>query len=367
MTFFRCRRIIESSLVRGGPMAKVQVTSQLAELIRSIRLQNGIKSVSLAEHIGKSAAYVSKLEKGDIQTLEKECLHKILNFITQGKDSFDDVIEEVYATLKFKYSQKEISQQLWFDNFDTVERLIPIPFELSSDLSSIMNSCNINIPYLCERINSNESIPIDISKNSQYPINEWFIVSDTAPNDRYIIIKMTEIEISDILNGEKTETPYIFLLALTFYLLKISKCGNTIEISEEESLSLMEESTSFLSKYKVYTLAERDKLMTGIISQNDLSNVLSKFDLENQDIVTQILIKYRVWSDRDIKSANRLLENYLKNLTWDIGFVMKLTSYDYFSLDKISYTSKKKLLQEMLELIGRYKSMEDEDMLLEEY
>ena len=46
-------------------MPRAVVTPELTEILRSIRLQNKIQAKLLAEHIGKSPAYISKLESGN--------------------------------------------------------------------------------------------------------------------------------------------------------------------------------------------------------------------------------------------------------------------------------------------------------------
>ena len=51
-------------------MARAIVTPELADTLRSIRLQNKIQAKALATHIGKSPAFVSKLESGNIQTMK---------------------------------------------------------------------------------------------------------------------------------------------------------------------------------------------------------------------------------------------------------------------------------------------------------
>ena len=59
-------------------MPRAIVTPSLAETLRSIRLQNKIQAKQLASHIGKSPAFVSKLENGSIQTIDTEELNSIL-------------------------------------------------------------------------------------------------------------------------------------------------------------------------------------------------------------------------------------------------------------------------------------------------
>ena len=47
-------------------MPRAIVTPELTETLRGIRLQNKIQAKNLAAHIGKSPAFISKLESGNI-------------------------------------------------------------------------------------------------------------------------------------------------------------------------------------------------------------------------------------------------------------------------------------------------------------
>ena len=51
-------------------MPRAIVTVGLGETIRNLRLQNKIQAKQLAAHIGKSPAFVSKLENGNIQSID---------------------------------------------------------------------------------------------------------------------------------------------------------------------------------------------------------------------------------------------------------------------------------------------------------
>ena len=62
-------------------MPRAIVTPELAETLRGIRLQNKIQAKSLAAYIGKSPAFISKLESGNIQTIDTKELYSILQFI----------------------------------------------------------------------------------------------------------------------------------------------------------------------------------------------------------------------------------------------------------------------------------------------
>ena len=94
-------------------MARVIVTQELADTLRSIRIQNKIQAKLLANHINKSPAYISKLENGNIQTIDNNELYDILKLIIGDAGNYDEIAERIYASLKFKYTKKEIEEQVW--------------------------------------------------------------------------------------------------------------------------------------------------------------------------------------------------------------------------------------------------------------
>ncbi len=349
-------------------MAKVQVTSQLAELIKTIRIQNGILSKDLATYLKKSPAYISKLESGEIQSLDRDMLFDVLEYITKGNSSFDEIIEEVFATLKFKYNREEIENQLWFDNFDTVERLIPIPEELVDEFNNQIKELNITRSYLLTRINGNDSIEDRIRNDSSYPKNEWFHIDDeSSSKGRSIIIDLSDQILNDILDKKVTKSVYIFILAICFYLLKIKSYGDIKGIDESSMQNIMIEAVDTLNRYKFYSLSEKDKLIYKAETPEEYDRLLNSFDLQNQEVINEILGGYSFWSERDIKFANYQFNLYLKNMKWDLGFMMKLISLDFNSLSKTNYTNKKSLMDEIISLITKYQELSENDNSVEIY
>lgn len=340
-------------------MAKVQVTIQLAELIKSIRIENNILSKDLAQHINKSPAYISKLEKGEINSLDKKTLIDILDYITAGRSSFDDLIVEVFANLKFKYSEEEIRKQLWFDNFDTVERLIPIPEDLIDEFQNEIKRLNISNSYLLERINANEALTDDVRNCTEYGYNEWFNIPGTNPNNRTVKILMSQDELDGILNKATTKARYIFIYAIAFYLKKIGYCGIETNIDDDLNYKLMEEAVSLLNQHKFYSLQEKNKLISEAQTPEDVENILSSFDRQNKEVINEILGGYKFWSERDIKSANEDFQTYLNNMKWDLGFMMKIISLKFSMLSELNYTNKKALVDEITALIEKYNTLPD--------
>ena len=98
---------------------KFTVTPELATLIRTIRTQRGISSKELAEGIGRSPSYVTKLEKGDVRTIRKEELTSVLSYIAEGEDFFEDKMPQILRTFSSIASPEEMIRQGWLIQYDS--------------------------------------------------------------------------------------------------------------------------------------------------------------------------------------------------------------------------------------------------------
>ena len=179
-------------------MAKFEVTPELANILKSSRVQNNITSKSIADHIGKSQSYVSRLEKADIKKIEEETLTDILEFIFQKSNhDLDAILEKIYSTMSLQLTDEEINRQLWWDNYDTVLRRIPIPSDLVDDIVSRMKTINLSVSDLCQRINANDGISPQVTNVDRYPFNKWqaYIKNHTI-DFCFIKVKISEEKIN---------------------------------------------------------------------------------------------------------------------------------------------------------------------------
>lgn len=342
-------------------MFKVNVTPELADLIKMIRRDNNILSKDLAIHIEKSPAYISKLEKGDIKTIDEEELTNILNFIIQDKDNYDDLVESVIRTLSFKYSADEIDNQVWLYNYDTVNRMIPIPESMIDDLNKKIEENSISLIQLNDRINANEEIPKDINIDG-LPINQW---SYSEQDDEiYIRIRLDFDKLTGIMEKKVDKTNYVTMLSIVYYLNKMIMPDRT---SNNDFNDIRRKSHEYLNSYKFYSLNERNKLLHQVKSKDEQNEILNSFDQNNIDIINDILKKFTIVSDMDIKKTNDQLKAFDKNLEWDLAFIMTLISSEFWKLVGVSYNHKKVLMNEIRDLINKYKSLPDDIKNIEAY
>lgn len=347
-------------------MPRAIVTPGLAETLRSLRLQNNIQSKQVASLVGKSPAYITKLEKGGIQSIDTQELYLILRFVS-GDTAQQELSEQIYKTLQLKYSPKEIEEQLWFINYDTVECLLPIPNALVDELNTRINSLGISRQYLIERINTNEAISDEDRKDSAIPINQWYHPSSNKDNTHSIKISLSLENLNNILDYKKDVAPYVFIYCILFYLLKIEQYQDIVNISDEQYNTLIQKTKSILNSYMFLSISEKNRLLSEKKSQEEINSILNSFDKENIDILNEIISGFKYASQHNIKTTNEQLRAFGNNMHWDLGFMLCLISMNYADLVNTSFSNKKKLLYEIEDLVEKYINLSEDQNRIETY
>jgi predicted transcriptional regulator len=353
-------------------MAKFEVTQELASTIKAVRVQNNVSAKILADFIGKSQSYISKLEKAEIKTIEERELTAIFQFIYKeienGQESMNSILNKLYSTIKVQFSDDEIATQMWWNNYDTVSRRIPVPSEMIDDIVGRMEKLNLSSVELCRRINSNEGLSKDIKNIEKYDYNKWYaFIINNRMKFSFIKLNFSQEYIDNVLNKRISSVNYITMLSISFYLFKIEKYGERIEITEEENKELYYSVLNYLSSYRFFSIEERNRLEKLAKTEEEKEKLLSSFDKENQHLVNQVINKYKIFSEVDIQVCNKVFINYLKNLDWDIGFMMMLANIRFAELDDVSFSNKQKMLDEILEVVNKYKNLPDEQRKLNRY
>lgn len=353
-------------------MAKYNVTPELAEIIKAVRVQNHVTAKSVAEHIGKSQSYMSKLEKGDIKSIQEEELTKIFRFVFGSDKGFQEFLNsalgKIFETLELRFNDEEIAEQIWFDNYDTVLRLIPLPDELIDSFNDRLQSIRLSIDELCARINANEGISPKVVNTDQYPFNEWqpFVVDQKID---FTFIKMC-VSVSDITNilEKKTRTAnYVTVLAIAYYIIKTEKYGRATQINEDDERIVMREAQDCLSSHRFYSIAVKNRLSKQAHSNTERNELLSSFDRENIPLVNEMLKYIKILSEIDIANTNKQLANLVDNLRWDGGFMMRLLSIPFADMDNMSFTLKKQMLSEIQAVAVKFKELPAEQRRIETY
>lgn len=354
-------------------MAQVEVTVKLAETIRRMRLENKQKAKDLAVLLGKSSAYITKLEKREILNVSEKDFATILSFLTEEKPSDEKMIEKVYEALRKNYSDEEIDDQIWFVNYDTIERKIPVPPLLVDEINEKMAANKITREYLLERVNANESLSEKENLSSNTPVNVWYAPNrranetEEAQGRQKIKIDMDIELMSGVLDKKIDSINYTYMLALVFYLLKIELYADRKSTSYEQDVALMSQATDLLDRHQFYSTISKNRQMTNAAYKEENLQLLDEFDRENIKVVNDILKKIRLASKSDSRRANSCLISFSENLDWDLGFMLKVVEMEFNLLEDLSYSNKKQLLEKIEKLIAEYKYLPDEQKLIEHY
>ena len=333
-------------------MPKIIVTDRLADTLKMLRMQNGIKSKDLAKHLGKTPGYVSKLEKQEVKNIEIETVESIFSFILGADYKKTEIWEQIYASLQIKYSKAKIEEEIWFANFDTVYRYIPVPDSIVDFINQKISELNINRDLLLKRINANEALCEEEINNSKRKCNIWYpsIVGEGS----YIKIDMSQQMLSNILDKKMLSCPYVFVFCILYYVLKIEKYGDTVTIDVSHTQQLYQKTTTILNDHKFYSIIERDNIMRCAQSQEELQELLSSFDNDNVKLIGEILGRLKFASDLDIRRTNERLSSFLENLKADVWFTLKTISLDYHQLESIDTSQRKEFLKDVELLIQKY-------------
>ena len=333
-------------------MPKIVVTDRLADTFKMLRMQNGIKSKDLAEHLGKTPGYISKLEKQEVKNIDAETVEAIFAFILGEDYKKTEIWEQVYASLQIKYSKAEIDEEIWFTNFDTVYRHIPIPDIIIEYFNDKIETLDITRDLLLQRINSNEALSDDEKSDLNIKPNIWYSV--TPGKGSLIKISMSENMLSDILDKKMLSSPYVFVYCILYYLLKIEKYGELVEIEENQNIQMHQEVTSILNEHKFYSIVERDNIVGKAQSEQEIQELLSSFDNDNAKLISEILSELKFASEIDIRVTNDRLNAFLKNLSQDTWFTLKIISLDYHLLEAVDMDQRKAFLRDVESLIQKY-------------
>ena len=251
-------------------MPKYEVTEQLSSAIRTVRLQNNIKATDVAREIGKTSAFISKLENGSLKTIKSEDLHNIVIFLSKDDDRLDDIFISLLSSANLNYTKKESEQEEWILNLDYFYRKFNIPVAYVNYVNEYMDSHNISVPTLTKYINKNSDLYDNPSLSDTLihssEKNHWYFNNGNS----YIVMDVKDEDIDKILNKTKKVANYSLLLCIVFSLYKLTGIERT-DASKKAKETLM----SSLSPYEIFCES---------LSICPLSSPYSRTDLLGMDL-----------------------------------------------------------------------------------
>lgn len=346
-------------------MAKFDVTPELGEVIRITRIQNNIASKTLAAHLERSPAYISKLEKGEIRTIEESELTSILEYIVTDGDSFTEKLEAVTETLVQHYSREIVNRQLWLDNYDWVTRKVPVPAGLIEELRGTCDSSTANAALLANMICANVELPEALQNDKAFPCNQWkYWATD---GNQYIKLQFQSMEIAHVLDGSAEEASYLLLFVIIRFLRWIELYGTVDELTSEQLIEISRYAGSKLSSYGIRTIVNQVWQRRDEVIQKNLSSMLSSQNPEMGSFAEEMLSLISILTRLDLPGGAQSLRCLNSSLEWDTAFTERIMRLPFSDLEGVSHTNKKRLLAEIEQLIQKYKDLPPAQKSLESY
>jgi len=82
------------------------------QLLKDFRLSKNVTATDIATEIGRSNAYVTKLEKGDYKTIDDNVLNKIIQFISKDINEQKKILESILYISKEQSILQQIKYKL---------------------------------------------------------------------------------------------------------------------------------------------------------------------------------------------------------------------------------------------------------------
>lgn len=343
---------------------KININPETSKLLKDFRNKYNVKAKSLSEYLGKSAAYISKLENGQIKHIAKSDLSKILDFITKSDNGYSVFIEEVSESLDIQ----SLEYSLFISNFDWIERIIPIPIDYCKYVKNKIESLHITVSELTEYINLNEDLEDTFFSEHKIQKNEianniWhtYYEADSHSTQRhFIIINVNKELIENIIYEKETKTCYLHLFSILYHLYKLEMKQNKPYLDEKDKQKAKDNTSKYLQKNKIYTIVEKRRAMVKAANDITPEHYLNIYDMQNMSLIKDLNEGLLILSEKDIEYVNSKLELMTNNLKIFNSFALAYMALDLKSLESTSNTLKKEFLLSVQELIKKYSAIQDE-------
>jgi len=345
---------------------KEGVTAELAILIKTLRTKHRIQAKDLAEHIEKSYSYISKLENGDVKTINRDELTKILIYITEGNDFYEDSMPEIFETLNTISGRSVILEQRWFLNYDVALRPVEITSGITEDMAELMQRAGLTPREVTELVNENADSEI----SERYQENTIIILHEKNVPRVLLRSIVTNDDVESLTGlGNKGIISYHKLSAVLFILYKqiFAPEDKHKKINPDRGRDVLKAEAAFYDKHQIHSLTSYMQYLSSDEYLDTHRNAISSLNPIDDASVMKIADMMNQAAKLDSTNSAIMIEHLQHNMEWDIGFMFKIFDMPFFTLSEMSYTNKKKLLEELFDVIKKYAEMSDFEKKLERY
>lgn len=333
-------------------MPKVKLTEELASIIKITRQQYDKKASDLANVLGKSLAYVSKLENANLKSIDFETLVEIFEYLIGDETKFEEFMNREFNKLTIELTPEEIEKEDWMKIFDLELREIPIPVKLLDFINDKLTTNNLTPKDVIILMNKN--IDLDEKQKQKFELYNKIYIQHHKDGSRSISIKfkLNEDFLDKILNKERTTINHITMEGIIYNLLLLEN------YSSNQAKNLLDKilvENNFLSLQRKYQLISDEK--KDVLISDEYSKYLTEFDKNNMKHLESILEVIKLLSDWNVEYVNQRLQAMVDTLGCDASFAITLFGLEYSKLDHLENEDKKLFLKDLNSLIEKYSNI----------
>lgn len=338
-------------------MPKIPVTPTMGAAIKSLRQRRNYKAVDLAAHIGKTGSYISKLEKGELNTIEQKDFVTLIKKMSKTKEEFAEAIDILLEDTTIEYSEEESKKEKWRLDLDYFYRILPLKNEYKTLIKTKMEELKVSPTELSNYINANPDIYADNSLDKRVldsqPRNEWIFNNGNS----YVLMEITPDEINDIINPEKSTSSYAYMFCILMSLYRLEKFDKS---------KAYKQAHDDLSKMKIFTIRDKELVMQTFGEEEKIHDLLSQrnntnLPLEDQKLLSSLydFTKHiHAFSQIDINYTNEKMTSINNLLKKDAVIALKLLGTDISPLIEKPTSLKKDFFKALEDLIQEYGAKE---------
>lgn len=338
-------------------MPKYTVTKNMGSALKNLRQYRKVKAVDLAKAINKTGAYISKLEKGELNTIDCDDFIKIIHTMSQNKEEFAEAIDTLLKDTSMEFSEEEKHNEEWKLNLDYFYRVLPVKEEYKTLVKAIMEELNISSVELSNYINSNFDIYNDdaLSKTEldKAPRNQWIFNEGNS----YVLMEISVEKIEKILKSDNKYSCYGDMFCILMSLYRLKKL-------EKEKAYL--QAHNDLENMQILTLRDTESVMRAYGEEKKMHDLLSQRNNnnlpdENRKLLTSLndfVQHVHSFSVFNINYANEKISTLNACLDTDPVIALKLIGTNILPLTNKPTKLKKEFFNALEDLIQEYSTRE---------
>lgn len=339
---------------------KFPVTDELAKLLKTLRVQRGIPAKDLAERLGKSPSYLSKLEGGAVRTIDKDALAALLGLLVGGVGFYEDVLPAAVRALRGIADDRALSVQLWLLHFDVVERPVDVPPAMARDMAANFAVAGADARSIAELLDAN----VDSELSDAFPVNQMVAIDYEGTPRLMARVSVSPDHVDAILSGRESRTTYFLLYNIVHAMFRMRAHPRvSTKLPPDDAARILRAVATYLGRWNIHSLTG----FSHLISSDDFIARQAPLAAGSAGVVERISAKLAEVVAHDPLHAINQLNAFLDTLEWDPAFALQIAGLPLAELGEVSFANKRRLLERIRTDIDELDQMDDFDKRIERY